>query len=104
MELGIFAKTYERASVEEVFAAVAADGFTSVHFNFSSAGLPSLPETVDGLVLRRIRDAAQRPLTPNPFPPTPGERGERPSPLAPLPMRGRGEHGIAIETLSGTFN
>ena len=47
MQLGIFAKTYTRPTVEEVFDAVAADGFTAVHFNFASAGLPSLPESVD---------------------------------------------------------
>jgi len=73
MQLGIFAKTYTRPSIEEVFDAVAEHGFTAVHFNFSSAGLPSLPESVDPALLRRIRESA-------------------------------GQRGIAIETLSGTFN
>jgi sugar phosphate isomerase/epimerase len=73
MQLGIFAKTYTRPTVEEVFNAVAADGFTAVHFNFASAGLPSLPDAVDPAVLARIRSAAA-------------------------------ERGLAIETLSGTFN
>src|SRR5262245_31181856 len=58
MELGIFAKTFERPTVEEVFDAVAAHGFGAVHFNFGSAGLPSLPETVEPAVIDRIRNAA----------------------------------------------
>jgi sugar phosphate isomerase/epimerase len=73
MELGIFAKTYVRPTVEEVFDAVAADGFGSVHFNLSSAGLPSMPDELDPELLPPIKAAANA-------------------------------RGIAIETLSGTFN
>ena len=73
MQLGVFAKTYTRPTVEEVFDAVAADGFTAVHFNFASAGLPSLPESVEPALLARVRSAAET-------------------------------RGIAVETLSGTFN
>jgi sugar phosphate isomerase/epimerase len=58
MELGIFAKTFEGPTIEEVFDAVVAHGFSAIHFNFSSAGLPSLPESVELAVLDRVRDAA----------------------------------------------
>lgn len=73
MQLGVFARTYTRPTIEAVFDAVAADGFHAVHLNLSSAGLPSMPERLDPDLLRRIREAA-------------------------------GARGIAIETLSGTFN
>lgn len=58
MELGIFAKTFPRPTLEETLDAVAAHGFTSVHWNMSCAGLPSMPDTIDPAVLRRIRGAA----------------------------------------------
>jgi len=58
MKLGIFAKTYERPSVEEVFAAAAADGFATVQFNFVSAGLPAMPDGVAPAVIARVRAAA----------------------------------------------
>lgn len=58
MQLGIFAKTFARGSVEEVFDAVAAHGLHCVQFNFASAGLPSLPDELEFGVLERIRGAA----------------------------------------------
>ena len=58
MTLGIFAKTFVRPTVEEVFAAVAKHHLHWVHFNFSCAGLSSLPESVEPALLDRIRKAA----------------------------------------------
>ncbi len=58
MLLGIFAKTFSRSTVEEVFAAVAKHHLRSVQFNFSCAGLLSLPEQIDLQVTNRIRKAA----------------------------------------------
>jgi len=60
MKLGIFAKTFVRPTVEEVFAAVARHGLRCVQFNFASAGLPSLPDSIDAAVLQRTRRAAAR--------------------------------------------
>ena len=57
MRLGIFAKTFARASIEEVFNAVIAHGFSCIQFNFACAGLPSLPEQVDGALMNRITRA-----------------------------------------------
>lgn len=58
MQLGIFAKTFARPTVEEVFDAVAAHRLECVQFNFACAALPSLPEEVELGVLERIRGGA----------------------------------------------
>lgn len=58
MRLGIFAKTYERASVEAVFQAVQGQGFGCVQFNMSCTGLPSLPEEIEPALAARVRAAA----------------------------------------------
>ena len=58
MTLGIFAKTFARRSVDEVFAAVAKQHLRSVQFNFASAGLPSLPEAIDPALVDCIRKEA----------------------------------------------
>jgi sugar phosphate isomerase/epimerase len=55
---GIFAKTFTRPSVEEVFAAVAKQHLRCVQFNFACAGLPSLPDAVEPALLERIRKSA----------------------------------------------
>jgi len=47
MELGIFAKTFARQSVEDVLNAVQAHGFSSMQFNMACAGLPSMPDQID---------------------------------------------------------
>lgn len=58
MRLGIFTRTFARPTVEEVFAAVAAHGLTSVQFSMSSAGLPAVPDRIDPALAARIRAAA----------------------------------------------
>lgn len=58
MLLGIFAKTFARPTVDEVFAAVARHKLHAVHFNFACAGLPSLPDAIDPALLAQIRKAA----------------------------------------------
>jgi sugar phosphate isomerase/epimerase len=58
MELGIFAKTFVRATVEETFDAVAAHGLRSVQFNLSCAGLPTLPDRIEPTLAQRIRQTA----------------------------------------------
>ncbi len=58
MNLGIFAKTYERQSVEEVFAAAAAEGLKAVQFNFVSTKLSPMPDAIDPVVVERVRTAA----------------------------------------------
>ena len=58
MILGIFAKTFARPSVEDVFAAVAKHHLRSVQFNFSCAGLPGLPGHIETELAVRIRKTA----------------------------------------------
>src|SRR5262245_56335477 len=58
MILGIFAKTFVRPTVEDVFAAVAKHHLRCVQFNFACAGLPSLPDGIDTGLADRIREAA----------------------------------------------
>ncbi|GAC1425504.1 MAG: sugar phosphate isomerase/epimerase [Ktedonobacteraceae bacterium] len=59
MQLGIFAKTFARPTVEDVFDAVRAHGLRCVQFNLSCAGVPSLPDEIASSLLTRIREAAQ---------------------------------------------
>jgi sugar phosphate isomerase/epimerase len=47
MELGIFAKTFPRPSLEQTLDAVAAHGLTCVQFNMSCMGLATLPDKLD---------------------------------------------------------
>ncbi len=58
MQLGLFAKTFARPTVEEVFDAVAKHHLRHVQFNFACAGLPSLPKHLERELLDRIRNAA----------------------------------------------
>src|SRR5262249_13864701 len=58
--LGIFAKTFERPSVDDVFAAVAGHGLANVQFNMASAGLEPVPEAVPEDIARGIAAAASR--------------------------------------------
>ena len=55
METGIFAKTFKRSSIAEVFEAVRMHGFSATQFNLSCAGLPTLPDHIPAEVLRDIR-------------------------------------------------
>jgi sugar phosphate isomerase/epimerase len=60
MELGIFSRTYQLGGTDRIFAQVAQDGFQSVQFNFSSAGLPSLPKEWPGAIVNDVMASAIR--------------------------------------------
>jgi sugar phosphate isomerase/epimerase len=61
MKLGVFAKTYERPSVDQAFEAAARDGFSCVQFNLACGGLETLPgEPVPEAISLEIERAAQR--------------------------------------------
>jgi sugar phosphate isomerase/epimerase len=55
MQLGIFAKTFVRATWQETLAAVKRHRVECVQFNFSCAGLPTLPERIDPALTATIR-------------------------------------------------
>lgn len=57
MQLGIFAKTYSRPTLDATLDAVAADGLRCVQFNFACCGLPTLPDHIDAAQLAAIRHA-----------------------------------------------
>ncbi len=57
MQIGIISKTFVRPSLEATLDAVVASGVTNIQFNFSSAGLPTLPEVIEPAVATRIRTA-----------------------------------------------
>jgi sugar phosphate isomerase/epimerase len=74
MKLGVFAKTYERPSVDKAFEAAARDGFSCVQFNLACSGLNTLPdEPVPEAITLEIQRAARH-------------------------------HGIELAAVSGTFN
>ena len=64
MQLGIFARTFHRPTLEETFDAVAEHGLYCVQFNMACVGLPTLPDHVDKDVINRIRmEAASRKIS-----------------------------------------
>ena len=55
MKIGIFSKTYENVSLEETFQLLAKDGIYHTQFNFASAGLSPLPNTISEEIIEQIR-------------------------------------------------
>jgi sugar phosphate isomerase/epimerase len=60
MKIGIFAKTFNRPTVEELFRAIASYEIYSVQFNMSCAGLETFPGNVSPELVQRITDAAEQ--------------------------------------------
>jgi sugar phosphate isomerase/epimerase len=60
MKIGIFAKTFSRPTIEELFQAITGHGINSVQFNLTCAGLETLPENVSSGLVQRIADAAEQ--------------------------------------------
>ena len=58
MKLGIFAKTFSRPTIQELFQSIAGYGINSVQFNLSCAGLEPLPKNVPSELAQRIADSA----------------------------------------------
>jgi sugar phosphate isomerase/epimerase len=74
MQLGIFAKTFDRPDVASCLQAVADAGIPATQFNLSVAGLPTIPhEPVPQEIVKGIRSAAD-------------------------------QAGVALAAISGTFN
>lgn len=60
MELGVFSRTYQRPGANDVFEHIARDGFQTVQFNFSTAGLSSLPKERPDAAIKEVMAAANR--------------------------------------------
>ena len=58
MQLGIFAKTFPRPTLERTLDAVVAHGLTHMQFNMSCVGLPTLPDKLDEGLVRVDRPVA----------------------------------------------
>ena len=59
MQIGIFAKTFPRPTIEEIFDAIAHHQLDCVQFNMSCAGLPSLPDRIETAISSHIRASAK---------------------------------------------
>jgi sugar phosphate isomerase/epimerase len=59
MQLGIFAKTFVRPTLEATLDAVGVYGLDCIQFNMSCVGLPTLPEQIDRELCGRIHEGAQ---------------------------------------------
>jgi sugar phosphate isomerase/epimerase len=59
MKIGVFTKTFERETIEDVFEAARVYGYACVQLNWESAGLDEMPDTFDDAVCDRIRKAAE---------------------------------------------
>jgi sugar phosphate isomerase/epimerase len=57
MDIGIFAKTFPRKTLDATLDAVRMHGLKYVQFNMACVGLPSLPEEIHGGLRERIRRA-----------------------------------------------
>ena len=55
MEIGIFARTFPRPTLDETLEAIAGHGLRAVHFNFACAGLSSLPDAISAETCQAIR-------------------------------------------------
>ncbi|HLA73099.1 MAG TPA: sugar phosphate isomerase/epimerase family protein [Steroidobacteraceae bacterium] len=60
MELGIFSRTYQPIGIDRIFAQITQDGFQTIQFNFSSAGLASLPKDWPEATIREVTASATR--------------------------------------------
>lgn len=65
MQLGIFSRTYRPmeigpVGIDRIFARIAYDGYQAIQFNFSSAGLPSLPKDWPETTLDEVMASANR--------------------------------------------
>jgi sugar phosphate isomerase/epimerase len=60
MKIGIFAKTFSRPSIEELFQAIASYEIYSVQFNMSCAGVETFPGNISSDLIHWITDAAER--------------------------------------------
>jgi hypothetical protein len=59
MKIGIFAKTFSRPTIEDLFGAIAVYEIYSAQFNLSCVGLETLPTNVPDALARRVIGAAE---------------------------------------------
>jgi sugar phosphate isomerase/epimerase len=57
MEVGIYTRTFNGATLEETLDVVGAHGLHYVQFNFATAGVPTLPDQIDPSLIARVSAA-----------------------------------------------
>src|SRR5438445_12082412 len=60
MQLGIFARTFVRPSLDDTLDAVKSYGLDCLQFNFSCVGQPTLPESIDPALAFRVRTELEK--------------------------------------------
>jgi sugar phosphate isomerase/epimerase len=60
VELGIFSRIYQPIGIDKIFGQIAQDGFQTIQFNFSSAGLPSLPKDWPEEIIKGVVASAKQ--------------------------------------------
>lgn len=60
MQLGIFAKTFNRPNVEDTFKVIAAHHLHAVQFNMATVGLDSLPNKISEQEIQDIKEASRK--------------------------------------------
>ena len=70
MEIGIFSRTYEHMTLDAIFAQMVQAGIHHTQFNLSSAGMDTLPETMDEEKLQNVPGSIRLPWTRFPEPST----------------------------------
>src|SRR5687767_13903160 len=60
MRLGIFAKTFDRPTLDETLTAVRAQDLDLVQFNLSCAGMETLPSSLGPAEVTGIRDCLRK--------------------------------------------
>jgi sugar phosphate isomerase/epimerase len=64
MQLGIFAYTFVRPTLEQVFDAIKAHGLEHTEFSFTAMRMPEMPDQIDAAIAQRVRTvAAERGIT-----------------------------------------
>lgn len=59
MNIGIFAKTFPRPTLEATLDAVVTHGLHDIQFNMACAGLPSMPDVITDAQIVSIRQALE---------------------------------------------
>lgn len=58
-QLGIFARTFSRSTVLEVFQAAKAKGFQTLQYNMNCSGLEPMPESISSTIVEEVQAARE---------------------------------------------
>ena len=55
MKIGIFARTYQKKNYQDVFTAIKEDDISIIHFDFSTMGLDSMPNSIEENIISNLK-------------------------------------------------